>query len=243
MSKRPGLFRTSPPSSVPPPFLPVSSAILNFSPATYVFFAQYRLLVDEATRFPAALQDVLTFYHYLLRLGIEPGNIVVSGDSAGANLVIGLLRHLEKSQGAAASLPLPSGVMLWSPWVRVTQQAGAEFESHKNAANDCISAPILQWGAEAYFPRLPQPSTDELAYISPIGDPFHTGVPIFIHGGTAEGLYDTISEFAGKMGRVDGNRVRFHSTDFTTHNLIMAHDGWESEIEAVIKDAYRFFLL
>ncbi|KAI0445141.1 Alpha/Beta hydrolase protein [Xylaria telfairii] len=220
----------------------VSGAVLDFSTANYVFFAQYRLSVDNRTRFPAAMQDVLTFYIYVLRLGVNPKNIIVSGDSAGANLAIGLLRYLEAS--ASSTLPLPRGVMLWSPWVHVTQQAGVDFESNKASKNDCIVPSFLQWGADAYFPKR-QLTAEEYAYISPLNHPFHTNVPLFIHAGTAEGFYDRILEFADQMSKVEGNRIRSHLTDFTTHNLIMAYQGlgFERDMEVAMKDAFRFFEL
>ncbi|KAI0970095.1 Alpha/Beta hydrolase protein [Xylaria arbuscula] len=220
----------------------VSSAVLDFSTADYIFFAQYRLSVDNATRFPAALQDVLTFYIYLLGLGVDAKNIIVSGDSAGGNLAIGLLRYLESS--ASSSLPLPRGIMLWSPWVHVTQQAGHDFESSKTSTNDCIVASFLQWGAEAYFPKR-ELTAEERSYISPLHYPFHTKVPLFIHAGTAEGFYDSIKEFANQMSKIEGNRIRSHWTDFTTHNIIMAYQGsgFEREMEVAVRDAFHFFEL
>jgi acetyl esterase/lipase len=36
------------------------------------FYAQYRVSHTEETRFPAALQDVVTFYYYLLDQGSIP---------------------------------------------------------------------------------------------------------------------------------------------------------------------------
>ncbi|KAI8631151.1 Alpha/Beta hydrolase protein [Xylariaceae sp. FL1651] len=220
---------------------PVSSAILNFSAANFVLFAQYRLSVDDSTRFPAALQDAVTAYNYILRLGVEPKNIILSGDSAGGNLVLALLRYLE-TPAAMKALPLPCGAMIWSPWVRVSLQAGAEFDSSKNSANDVISAPILQWGAEAYLPK-PQPTAEELAYISPLEHPFHLRVPLFIQSGTAEGFHDNIREFANNMSSVDGNHVRWHATDFATHDMIMAYEGFgfEGDMEAAMRDAFHFF--
>jgi acetyl esterase/lipase len=78
------------------------------------FYVQYRLSRDEKTRFPAALQDAVTFYRYVLDLGVDPSNIIISGDSAGGSLVIALLRYIEEN---GTLLPSPRGVMAWSPWV------------------------------------------------------------------------------------------------------------------------------
>ncbi|GAP90994.2 putative alpha beta hydrolase fold-3 domain-containing protein [Rosellinia necatrix] len=216
----------------------VSRAMSRYLRATRTFFAQYRLATDDTTRFPAALQDLLTFYNYILSLGVKPQNIILSGDSAAGNLVIGLLRHLEGSP----SLPLPGGAMVWSPWVNVTPQAGADYDASRNSEHDCLVAPLLQWGAEAYFPKH-QPTAEELAYISPLHHPFQTRVPLLIHAGTTEALFGTVEEFARQMGDVDGNRVKFHATDFASHDIILAYSGLglEHEVEKAIGSATSLF--
>lgn len=71
--------------------------------ATNTLYAQYRLATAD-THFPAALQDSLSVYHYVLNLGIRAEDIFLSGDSAGGNLVLALIRYLETSQ---TQLPLP----------------------------------------------------------------------------------------------------------------------------------------
>lgn len=220
----------------------VSTAISQYLGVTRTFFAQYRPATDDATRFPAAIQDAVTFYSYILSLGYKPQNITLSGDSAAGNLVIALLRHLEEEEGEASNLPLPAGAMVWSPWVHVTPQAGADYEACPNADSDCLVAPLLQWGVEAYFPKH-EPTAEELAYISPLHHPFRTRVPLFIQGGTTEALFDTIEEFAKEMADVDGNRVKFQPTDFAPHALIMSYNGLglEEKIESALKEASKFF--
>ncbi|KAI0433001.1 Alpha/Beta hydrolase protein [Xylaria sp. FL1042] len=218
----------------------VTNPLLKYLNASHCFYAQYRVAVDASTRFPAAVQDLLTCYNHILSLGVKPNNIILSGDSAGGNLVLGLLRYLETS--TSVTLPLPGGVMLWSPWVHVTTQAGVDFASDKNSKNDSIVPSLLQWGAEAYFPEH-EPTAEELTYISPLNHPFHTKVPLFIHAGTAEGFFKPIREFATQMSQVDGNRVRLHSTELVVHDLIFAYDGagLGKEVELAIGDAARFF--
>jgi acetyl esterase/lipase len=69
-------------------------------------YVQYRLAGPKA-RFPAAVQDLLTSYHYVLGLGVPAQNITLVGDSAGGNLVLALLRYLETAQ---TPLPTPGNV-------------------------------------------------------------------------------------------------------------------------------------
>ena len=75
------------------------------------FAPRYRLAPQYP--FPCAILDVLAAYLYLLETcHIPPQEILVSGDSAGGGLVLGLLCLL-RDVGVA----LPAGAMLISPWV------------------------------------------------------------------------------------------------------------------------------
>lgn len=68
----------------------------------------YRLAPENP--YPAALDDCVAAYGWLLASGIEPGRIVVAGDSAGGNLALALLLRLRD-----AGSPLPGGAVLLSP--------------------------------------------------------------------------------------------------------------------------------
>ncbi len=68
----------------------------------------YRLLPDYP--FPAGLEDAIAAYKYLLESGISPGDIVLSGDSAGGCLALALLLAL-RDEGQ----PLPAACALFSP--------------------------------------------------------------------------------------------------------------------------------
>jgi epsilon-lactone hydrolase len=72
------------------------------------FMPWYRLAPEHP--FPAAPEDCLTAYRYLLDSGHAASNIVVMGDSAGGNLALSLLHMIKR-----AGLPMPSGVITMSP--------------------------------------------------------------------------------------------------------------------------------
>lgn len=72
------------------------------------FIPWYRLAPEH--RFPAAPEDCVTAYKYLLESGYSPSDIIVMGDSAGANLCLALM-HLLRDQGIA----LPQAVVALSP--------------------------------------------------------------------------------------------------------------------------------
>ena len=75
------------------------------------FAPRYRLAPQYP--FPCAVLDILSAYIYLLdTCHIPAGEILISGDSAGAGLILGLLCLIRDVE-----LPLPAGGMLISPWV------------------------------------------------------------------------------------------------------------------------------
>ncbi|VUC24127.1 unnamed protein product [Clonostachys rosea] len=215
-----------------------SPFVLKELKADRFFLAQYRVAEGPSTRFPAALQDLVTFYHYILSLGYKPCNVLVSGDSAAGNLAVGLVRYLEQT----AVLPLPAGAMLWSPWTHVTKTAGQDYLKETNVYADILAPEILQWGVDAYLPETGL-SKDILPYVSPLHHPFHTSVPFFIHSGKAEGFCDTIRVFAREMSAVEGNRVRHHETDLAPHNSAFSHlaTGLTAAIRRAFEDAQEFF--
>lgn len=71
---------------------------------------EYRLAPEHP--FPAALDDALMAYKWLLETGHEPSDIVLGGDSAGGGLSLALMLELRD-----LGLPLPAGAILLAPWV------------------------------------------------------------------------------------------------------------------------------
>lgn len=73
----------------------------------------YRLAPENP--YPAALDDTINAFHYLLDQGIEPAKIIIAGDSAGGGLAIAatlLLRDKKEK--------LPGGIICISPWADLT---------------------------------------------------------------------------------------------------------------------------
>jgi acetyl esterase/lipase len=76
-----------------------------------VFSLQYRFATNSSSQFPAALQDVISAYLYLLGLEIPTSNIILLRDSAGANPALALLRYIADNEnsfacGSVALVPL-----------------------------------------------------------------------------------------------------------------------------------------
>jgi len=91
--------------------------VRDTSPAVHrTFIPEYRLSAirrpSQGPRnpFPAALLDGLAGYIYLLSLGFEAENIILSGESVGGNLALNLAHHLP-----TVGLPMPGRVLVLSP--------------------------------------------------------------------------------------------------------------------------------
>ena len=83
---------------------------------------QYRLAPEHP--YPAALEDALTAWDYLMHLGYGARDVIVAGDSAGGNLALELTLKLKESGRF-----LPGRLVLFSPWTDLT----ASGESYQSA--------------------------------------------------------------------------------------------------------------
>jgi monoterpene epsilon-lactone hydrolase len=89
-----------------------------------VLAINYRLAPEH--RFPAALEDALAAYRYMLDQGLKAENIAFAGDSAGGNLALAAMLALRGRES------LPAAAVLMSPWTDLAA-TGASYESRAKA--------------------------------------------------------------------------------------------------------------
>ncbi len=131
------------------------------------------------SRYPAAHENAVAAYEMLLRDGFKPENIVLAGDSAGGNIVLGTLLRLRDRQ-----IPLPAGAFLLSPWTLF----GGDRKSIelKKDVDSNVTEDALTFMACTYAP--------DHDWTDPLLSPHYadlTGLPpLLIHVGSHEILLD-----------------------------------------------------
>lgn len=76
--------------------------------------------------YPAAIEDALVIWNYIMQLGFGSREVIVVGDSAGGNLALELLLKLK-----AQKRMMPKGLVLMSPWTDMTM-SGDTYETCKD---------------------------------------------------------------------------------------------------------------
>jgi acetyl esterase/lipase len=136
--------------------------------------------------YPAALEDSVTAYRWLLQQGTSPENILIMGESAGGGLCLATLLAL-RDQG----LPLPIGAVALSPWTDLKLTG----ESYRTKAKVCISPPGMSQVCSKYYVGDHDP-TDP--WISPLYGDLHGLPPLYINVGEYETMLNDSTRFAAK---------------------------------------------
>jgi acetyl esterase/lipase len=148
------------------------AARLGEASGTDAYLADYRLAPEHP--YPAALDDALAAYRWLLQEYPAHG-IVIAGDSAGGNLSLATAMAIRD-----AGLPPPAALALISPWLDLTH-SGASAMS-RAARDPMLSTAWLRASARHYAGKL---ALDD-PRLSPLFGSLEDLPPMLVHVGSEE---------------------------------------------------------
>ena len=105
-----------------------------------VLVPEYRLAPEHP--FPAAIDDAVHAYQWLLEHGGEPSKTIVAGDSAGGGLAISTAIALRDRH-----LPMCAGIVALSPWADLTC-TGETMTSRAAVDIECTRAGLLEMAGQ-----------------------------------------------------------------------------------------------
>jgi epsilon-lactone hydrolase len=145
----------------------------------------YRLAPEHP--FPAAVDDSVAAYRWMLTQGLKPSRIAVAGDSAGGGLAVAALVAIRD-----AKLPVPGAGVCMSPWVDM--EGIGESMKTRAAADPAVQREgLVAMGAVYLAGKDPR---------SPLAAPLYADLkglpPLLIQVGDAEVLLDDSTRLADR---------------------------------------------
>ena len=175
-----------------------------------VLTPDYRVAPEHP--YPAALEDALASYQWLLDKGYYGEQIIVAGDSAGGGLAMALCMYLKDHH-----MPMPGGVIAMSPWTDLT----ASGESYTtNYEKDPLFGNTKE--SLIYVNDYAGDHDKMDYYISPLFGDFRGFPPMLIQVGSLEMLLSDSVSVAAKA-RQQGIRVRLSIYEGMFHVFQMAY--------------------
>ena len=141
-----------------------------------VLSVDYRVAPEHP--YPAALEDALAAYQWIMERGYPLEKLIVAGDSAGGGLALALCLYLRDHD-----IPLPAGIITMSAWTDLTK-SGESYQENFDIDpifGGTMDSLVYQ---EGYY----KDSNPEIPYISPVNGDYHGFPPMLMQVGEYEML-------------------------------------------------------
>ena len=161
--------------------------------------------------YPAALEDAITAYNWLLAQGWQEKEIVLGGDSAGGGLAMCLCMYLKKQ-----NRPLPGGLIAMSPWTDLTASGESYVENYEKD-------PLFGNTRDSLIYNKDYVQHEDVTnpFISPLFGSFKGFPPMLIQVGSYEMLLsDSVS--VARKAKEQGVKVRLSIYEEMFHVFQMA---------------------
>lgn len=174
-----------------------------------VLTIDYRVAPEHP--YPAALEDAVAAYQYLLDEGWFAEQIIVAGDSAGGGLAMALCHYLKDHH-----MMLPCGIIAMSPWTDLLASGESYDTNYERDPLFGNTRDSLIYNKDYVGDHDPMDS-----YISPLYGDFRGFPPMLIQVGSYEMLLSDSVSVAAKA-RLQGVRVRLSIYEGMFHVFQMA---------------------
>lgn len=188
-----------------------------------LFVPDYRLAPEQP--FPAGLDDAVAAYRGLLGDGIEPGDIVIAGDSAGGGLAVAAALRLR-----GIGQPLPRALVLFSPLTDLTR----EYPEVPPRGEVMLTPAWLRECARAYVAT--RDPGDPL--VSPVGADLRGLPPTLIQVGTDELLLPDSQRLFERLQSA-GVRAELHEFHARWH-VFQANAGLLADADRALEEVAAF---
>ncbi|WP_268895778.1 alpha/beta hydrolase [Acinetobacter kanungonis] len=178
--------------------------------------------------FPEAVEALFAVYLNLLEQGIQAKDIILSGDSCGANLAVALAVKIREAQ-----LEQVSGLILLSPFLDLTLTSESLRFNQKHDA--LLSIEALETGIDYYLPKEIDRGDPR---VSPVFEDLTGLPPTLIQVGSKEILMDDGKRFQ-QQAEAAGVEVEFKIYTGMWHNFQM-FSAWFEEAQQALADLAAF---
>lgn len=192
-----------------------------------VLAIEYRLAPEHV--FPAALDDAMDAYGYLLSNGYEPSKIILCGDSAGGGMCYSLCQKL-RDKGRT----LPGGIIAISPWTDLTHSSESYVLNKRK--DPSMTVDILKYFADCYV----YGATGEKSKMIPRTNPDEESDARIKSDPRISPLFDSQEKMPESLIFVGGDEIMHDDAAYLHEKLLSA--GVKSEL-VVAPDLWHGYVL